>query len=161
MRIYTVTFKAVAITGVVDLFNLKPAADIPIKLHGFELSNVGGTADAGDTQEELLRVEVMRYPATVTDGSGGSTPTPRPLLPNDVAASFVARTNDTTPATTSGTVADIHATGMNVRVNTPYIYTPELRPVAAANTTRLIVKLNLAPNDSINISGTAWVEELA
>lgn len=158
-RLYTVTFTAVAITAVQELFYIKPAADKPCFLEAFYLSNVGGTADAGDAQEELLRLEVIRLPATVTASSGGTAPTPNPTAVNDAAAGFTARVNDTTVATTTGTSATMHADGWNVRV--PYVWMPppEHRfPVA--NAQALVVRLNLAPNDSINVSGTAYVREL-
>ena len=159
MRLYTVTFVAVSVTAAQELFYLKPAADKPIKLHGIELSNVGGTADAGDAQEELLRVEFIRLPATVTVGSGGTAPTPNPVLPNDVAAGFTARANDTVLATTSGTALTMGATGLNIRQPTPYTPPPEWRLVCA-NAQALVARLNTAPNDPVLVSGTAWVEEL-
>ena len=159
MRTYTVPFVAVAVSAVQDLWYLKPAADKPIKLHGFEISNVGGTADAGDAQEELLRVEVIRLPATVTAGIGGAAVTPAPITPNDVAAGFTARCNDTTVATTSGTAQTKHATGLNIRIPTPFVVPPEWRMVIS-NAEAIVIRLNLAPADAVNLSGTAWVEEL-
>ena len=65
-RAYSVIFTAVAVTATQDLFYIKPAADKICVLEAVYLSNVGGTADAGDAQEELLRVEFIRLPATVT-----------------------------------------------------------------------------------------------
>jgi hypothetical protein len=159
VRLYTVPFTAVALTVAQDLFYLKPAADKPIRLHSFELSNVGGTADAGDAQEELLRIEVIRLPATVTVGSGGAAVTPAPILPNDAAAGFTARANDTTVATSSGTAQTKVSTGLNIRQPTPYVWVPEHRLVLA-NAEALVVRLNTAPADSVSVSGTAWVEEL-
>src|SRR4051812_19024204 len=95
-RLYTVPFVGVAITAVQDLAYIKPAADKICVLEGFYPSNVGGTADAGDAQEELLRIEIIRLPATVTAGSVGTAPTPGPTAVNDSAAGFAARVNDTT-----------------------------------------------------------------
>ena len=40
MREYSVSFEAVAITLVQDLFNLQPAADKPIHLAGLTICNV-------------------------------------------------------------------------------------------------------------------------
>jgi hypothetical protein len=54
-------------------------ADKICAIEAVYLSNVGGAADAGDAQEELLRVEMIRLPATVTVGSGGTSMTPNPL----------------------------------------------------------------------------------
>lgn len=159
MRVYTVVFVAVSVTAAQDLFYLKPAADKPIKLHGFTLSNVGGTADAGDAQEELLRYEIIRVPTTVTVGSGGTAPTPNPIITNDVAAGFTSRVNDTTVATTSGTLLTLHADGLNIRAPERFWPPPEER-IVVANAQALVVRLNTAPADAVLISGTAYVEEL-
>lgn len=158
-RLYTVEFHNIAITAVQDLFYIKPAADKPVALEACYISNVGGTADAGDAQEELLRVEVIRLPATVTVGSGGSAFTPSPVEPNDTAAGFTARTNDTTVATTSGTAATLHPDGWNVRIPWTWLPPPEHR-LLAANAGAIVVRLNLAPNDSIATSGVLYVREL-
>jgi hypothetical protein len=53
-------------------------------------------------------------PATVTDGSGGSTPTPTKMDQGDAAATFTALANNTTPATTSGTASVQYATGCHI-----------------------------------------------
>lgn len=158
-RLYTCTFVATSVTAVQDLFFVKPAADKPTILEAVYLSNVGGTADAGDAQEELLRLEIIRLPATVTNSSGGASCTPTPVNTNDTAASFTARVNDTTVATTSGTALTEHAEGFNVRVGWQYVPPPEHR-IVCANAQALAVRLNTAPADAILISGTAYVREL-
>lgn len=158
-RAYTVATAAVATTTTVDLAYLKPAADKPILLEYAEVGAVGGTADAGDAQEELLRVEVIKLPATVTAGSGGTTPTPTPLAVNDTAAGFTARANDTTVATTSGTALTIVASGWNNR--SPYVYfpAPEHR-IIVANAQAVVFRLNTAPADSLLVSMYCVVREL-
>ncbi|GIV03980.1 MAG: hypothetical protein KatS3mg015_2810 [Fimbriimonadales bacterium] len=158
-RAYTVSFVATSVSAVQDLFYIKPAADKVCLLEGVYLANVGGTADAGDAQEELLRIEIIRLPATVTVGSGGTAQTPRALLVNDAAAGFTARTNDTTVATTSGTAQTLHADGVNVRVPYVLIPPPEHR-IAVANAEALVVRLQAAPADAISLSGTLYVREL-
>jgi hypothetical protein len=158
-RAYTVTFVAVAVTATQDLFYIKPAADKPCIIEQFSVSNVGGTADAGDAQEELLRIELIRLPATVTVGSGGTAPTPNPIAVNDAAAGFTARVNDTTVATTSGTAKTLLADGFNVRVPYLWLPVPEHR-IPVSNAEAVVVRLNLAPADSINLSGTITVREL-
>lgn len=158
-RLYSVVFAAVSVTAAQDLFYLKPAADKPCILEAAYCKAAGGTADAGDAQEELLRVEVIRLPATVTAGSGGTAPTPTPVNPGDAAASFTARVNDTTVATTSGTALTPHADGMNNRVGFEYVPPPEHR-LLVANAQAIVVRLNTAPADAILLSGTAYVREL-
>jgi hypothetical protein len=158
-RLYAVTFANVTVSAAQDLVYIKPAADKPCALEAVYLSNVGVAADAGDAQEELLRVEIIRLPATVTASSGGTAPTPTPVSPNDAAAGFTARVNDTTIATTSGTALTEHADGFNVRV--PYVWMPppEHR-LPVANAQAIVVRLNSTPTDALALSGTALVREI-
>lgn len=161
-RVYSLTFENVSISAAQDLFYVLPAADKVCFIEAVYLSNVGGTADAGDAQEELLRLVINRLPATVTVGSGGSasgTGTLNPLSVNDTAAGFTGRTNDTTPATTSGTARTLHADGWNIRV--PYVWMPppENR-IPVANAQAVVVKLLSTPADAVSCSGTVIVREL-
>lgn len=156
-RVYTVVFDSVAVTAAQEFFTITPADDKPCAILGWEIDNVGGTADAGDAQEELLRMILRRGHATV--GSGGSAPTPEPVCSTDGAAGFTARVNDTTLAST-GTTHDLWNGGLNVRVPGPFFYTPETVPIFSQADTRLVLRLVTAPADSINLSGTMWVAEL-
>ena len=157
-RLYVVEFHAVAATAQQDLFYLKPAADKPIVLEQLYLAASGGTADAGDAQEELLELRVVRLPATVTVGSGGNSFTPNPQQPADTAAGFTARINDTTKATTSGTALVLHSDAMNNRSPYQLPPAPEHR-LWAFNATALTVQLDTTPADSILLNGTALVRE--
>jgi len=156
-RLYTISFTAVAITAVQDLFSFIPASNIPCALEAIYVSNVGGINDAGDAQEELLRIEINRR-AAMTLGSGGSTPTIAKIYVNDATASFTTHVNDTTGAT--GTATLLHADGWNNRI--PYIWLPppEHRPIVA-NSAGISVQLVLAPNDSMNVSGSCYIRELS
>jgi len=157
-RAYTVVFENVAVAAAQDLFEIQPADDKPIELLGMVLSNVGGIADAGDAQEELLRLLVRRGHAT--SGSGGTAPTPRPLDPFSAAAGFVSEVNNTTIAST-GTTHDLHADGWNIRV--PFVFwwsDPITRPKATQQDVTIVVRLVAAPNDSVQCSGTLYVNEL-
>jgi hypothetical protein len=161
-RAYAVEFHGVTLTsagGDQDLVYVKPAADKPIVLEAFYLSNVGVAADAGDAQEELHRIEIIRLPATVTVGSGGNSMTPNALQTNDAAAGFTARINDTTVATTSGTAQWLHSDGWNVR--TPYMWMPppEHRPIVA-NAQAIVIRLASTLTDDIVCNGTAIVREI-
>jgi len=161
-RAYALTFENVAATAAQDLFYIKPTTDKICVIEAVYLCNVGGTADAGDAQEELLRLVCNRLPSTVTVGSGGSasaTGTLNPLAVNDTAAGFTGRTNDTTVATTSGTARTLHADGWNVRV--PYVWmpAPEHRPMVA-NAEAIVFKMLSTPADSISISGEIIVREM-
>jgi hypothetical protein len=124
-----------------------------------KISNVGIAADAGDAAEELLDIEMCYVPATVTASSGGATFTPQPIAINDTAAGFTARINDTTKATTSGTIVNRDSDGFNVR--SPYLYlpAPEHR-IVIANAAAITFRLNSTPTDAILCNGTMIVREI-
>lgn len=158
-RAYAVPFMNVSIAAVQDLFYIKPAADKICIIEAVYFANVGIAADAGDAQEEMLRVEGIRLPATVTVGSGGTAPTPGPFAVNDTAAGFTARVNDTTVATTSGTAVTLHPDGWNVRIPYTWMPPPEHR-IVVANAQAFVFRLNSTPTDAILTSGVCIVREL-
>lgn len=158
-RAYVIEFHGVSVTAQQDLIYIKPAADKPCIIEYAKLSVSGLNADAGDAQEELYDIEVIRVPATVTVGSGGGAFTPNPLATNDAAAGFTARINDTTKATTSGALKVLDAGGMNSRTDYIYLPLPEHRPMVA-NAEAIVLRLNSTPADAILLSGTMIVREL-
>ncbi len=154
MRMYTVQFENVAVTAAQDFFYIAPADDKPIAIHACYLSQ---STELGDTAEEQLRVQIIRGHATV--GSGGSAPTPVALYPNDGAAGFTARVNDTTIAS-AGTAVNVHSETFNVRAGWVYMPTPEMRPYCTQAQTTIVVRLLSTPADSITMGGTLYVEEI-
>lgn len=158
-RTYSVEFHNVAVSVQQDFFYIKPAADKICVIEAIYLSNVGIAADAGDAQEELWDVEMIRVPATVTAGSGGGAFTPNPLSTNDAAAGATARINDTTKATTSGTLLVLHSDGFNVRI--PYVYMPPPEHRAyVANAQAIVFRLNSTPTDAVTMNGTLVFREV-
>ena len=155
--IYTVTFENVSVSAAQDFFEITPADDKPVKILGWNVDNVGGTADAGDAQEELLRI--LLRSGHSTSGSGGSAPTPIPLVASMSAAGFAAEVNNTTIAST-GTTHDIYAGGMNVRVPYAFWLPEKCQPIISQAETRVVLRLVAAPADAVSMSGTIWVEEL-
>ena len=99
-----------------------------------------------------------RVPVTATGGSGGSTPAIGPVNPTDQAAGFVVEANNTTVATTNGTLVELMADSFNIRTGLDLSFEPECR-FGAVNATLLVVRLNVAPTDSLTMNGTIWVEE--
>lgn len=97
-RMYTAGFDNVTVgTAVQDIFMLKAGATNGIKLHHIHLEAASITTAA------QIRMRLKRGTATVTNGSGGTAPTPGAIDVNDtLAAASVLRCNDTTQATTSG-----------------------------------------------------------
>lgn len=152
--LYSVTFQAVAITAIQDLFEITPADDHPVYLHGVFINQ---HTDVGDAAEEILRWSVVR--GHTTGGSGGSTPTARSLTRGSTAG-FAAEANNTTIAS-DGTTHTLHADGFNVRAGLGHWWTPETRPGASQADTTLVVRLVAAPADSVTVDGTLYVEELS
>lgn len=156
-RMYAVSFENVSISAAQDFFEISPADDKPCIVHGLLLANSGGVNDAGDAEEEFLRLQILRGHST--GGSGGTAPTPVPLNPADSAAGFAAEVNNTTIAS-AGTAVTLLSDGINIRIPYVWIPTPECRPVVTQANTTLVVRLNAAPADSVLMSGTLYVEEL-
>jgi hypothetical protein len=151
---YAVSFEYVAVTAAVDLFELTPADDKPVAIHGIFLSQ---SSDVGDTAEEMLRVAILR--GHTTSGSGGSAATPVPLNSSaDTAAGATAETNNTTIAS-AGTAVTLHSEAFNIRAGWQFIPTPEMRPGASQANTTLVVRLMAAPADELRMSGTLIFEE--
>lgn len=151
-RMYTVAFSAVTVSAAEDLFEITPADDKPVKLRGLF---IGQSSDAGDAQDEMLQVSIIR--GHTTSGSGGSTPTPRPLSSIDVAAGFAAEANNTTIAS-AGTTHTLHTDTFNVRAGYQLWFPPECCPMASQADVTIVVRVT-APADSLTMSGTLYVEE--
>src|SRR5579862_160074 len=99
--VYSVPFKNVSISAIQDVIGIYAGSSKALEIHEVRL---GQTTITTATQ---LRLTLRRLPATVTAGSGGTTPTPIPQNKNDTAATFTAHANDaTTQASTSGTALD-------------------------------------------------------
>lgn len=108
-RIYTVSFENVTISAAQDLIGLKGSTGKVCKLRRAWL----GASNTTLQTAQSLRLNVKYGSATVTLGSGGSSPTPRPVDPGDSAASFTAVANATTPSTTSGAFVNIEPDGIH------------------------------------------------
>jgi hypothetical protein len=158
-RIYSVAFSgdiAAADTDV-DLVEILPADDKPCKLVGFVLGQISEIKEA---EEEGIRVSVIRLPATVTSGSGGSAATPAPMDSADVAAGFAAETKNTTVATTSGTAVTLDEMGWNLR-GAPverWWPDPQLRPKVKQGE-GLVVRWQTTVIDTVTMQFTAYIEE--
>ncbi len=152
-RLYTSVFQAVAVTAAQDLLSLLAPAATILKIHYF---SCGQSSDAGDAQDELLRIRFRRGMTTV--GSGGSAPAMNPVeAQNTMAALATCRANDTTAAS-AGTIVEIWEECFNVRSGYIFMPTPEMRPTIAVST-RGAFNLVAAPTDSLTMSGTIVWEE--
>lgn len=149
-RVYAVSFAPTAVTTLVDLFEIVPAAATVVKILGFEISQ---TTEFGDAEDEMLGL-VMNTGFT-SSGSGGSSATPAPLDTGASAAGFTAETLNTTQASTSGTA--VFRSAFNVRGGYSMMF-PGGMEVTTQD--RVVLALTAAPVDSIDLTGTMWIEEL-
>ena len=154
-RIYSLSFSAVSVSAAQDLFELVPATGKPIAIHEIR---IGQSSDAGDAQDEMLQVSIIRGNATTGSGGTGSL-TPVNMSQNDGACGITdAEINNTTVAST-GTPVTLITDCFNVRSGWLYVPTPICQPVIAA-ATRVCVRIT-APADAVTMSGTIVFEELA
>lgn len=157
-RIYSISHQG-ALTTAADLLELLPTDDKPVRLRGWSISQI---TEVGDTQEESVRIQVLRLPATVTSGSGspGAAITPTPMDSADVAAGVAVECLNSTIATTSGTAVVLGEYGWNVR-GTPwdFSYPDERFCPKVKQGEGLVVRLQASPADSITFAITFWIEE--
>lgn len=138
----------------VDLLCLEPADDKPIRVLSLNLHQ---TSDFGDAQDEVLSVKWVR--GNTTSGSGGNTVTPRPCVPSDAAAGFVAESFNTTAASV-GTTVTLSRHGFAVRGGLERPYTPDEVIQTTQAVGFLALRLETAPADPITIGGSVLVEEM-
>ncbi len=151
-RTYSVTFENVAIAAAQDLVQVKGAAGKTLRILRQSLACVDSTLPASQT----LRLRSQFLPATVTDGSGGSSPTPEPLDPGDAAASFTSKANNTTQASSSGTATTLEANGCHIYSGYDYAFP---RPPVIGPSESFVFALMTAPAASTHFSGSVVVEE--
>lgn len=158
-RIYTVSYQGTITNagGDTDLLEALPADDKPIRLRGFSLSQI---SEVGDAAEEGLRISVIRLPATVTSGSGGSSVTPAPMDSADTAAGATCECNNTTVATTSGTAVTMAEYGWNIRSSPYEVWFPDAAfSPKAKQGEGLIVRQQTTAADDYTGLFTFWIEE--
>lgn len=129
-RVYAVTSAGISTgTAVQDMLNVFAATQIPCLIHEVTINFEGVT-----TAQEV-RIRHKRFTSTVTNGSGGTAPTPTILEPRNLstatAAQATTHTGDTTQATTSGTSANYRFESIQVLNGYQYLPPPEDRPVIA------------------------------
>lgn len=153
-RKYWVDLTPTAVTAATtDLLCLEPADDKPIKVLSLNLHQ---TSDFGDAQDEVISVKWVR--GNTTTGSGGNTVTPRPCVPSDATAGFVAESFNTTAAS-AGTPVNGPRHGFNVRGGLERPYTPDEAFESTQAIGFLALRLEAAPADSLTIGGSVLVEE--
>lgn len=107
---------------------------------------------------QSLRLRCRFLPATVTNGSGGSSPTFVPVDPGDAAASVTAKANNTTPATTSGTPVVLQDIGVHIFAGWDFSWPAGAEPVVGPSES-FVFELLSTVTGTVNLSATVEVEE--
>lgn len=154
-RQYRVSFENVTVAAAQDLFQITGASGKIIELAAVD---VKAYTQAPTAQQLPFRIRFL--PATVTNGSGGATPTIGKTDPGDAAASFTALVNNTTKASTSGTAvvlydgAEYVNNGLSLVFDGIVLIPPPVGPSEA-----LVVELLAAPTGTLALSGTIVINE--
>lgn len=154
MRTYDVSFENVTVTAAQDLTAIIGAAGKVLKI---KRMRVGATNTSIPTAQ-MIQIRARFLPATVTNGSGGTAPTPRPLDPGDAAASFTARVNDTTKASSSGTATIMEETGVHIYAGYDFTYPQDARPTIGPSEA-FVFELLSTVSGTVALSGGVTVEE--
>lgn len=153
---YTVTFEGVAVSAAQDLISMKCAAGVPARIIRY-------WAKATDTSlpvSQMLEFRARVLPATVTQGSGGTTPTPQKIgSQTDTAASTTCHANDTSKATTSGTAAIVDEPAEHV-YNGFDSAVENRDPLNIAAAAGFVWELLSTPSGTLHLSGGVDFEEI-
>jgi len=157
LRAYSFSFTATAATGAIDYFELVAGSTVGLVLLSLDISQ---TTEFGDAQDEMVEWFVKRASGSYTSGSGGATPTGRPMRAGDSAATCTCEARNTTQLLVgSGTLVTVHNSAFNIRAGIDKIWTPETAPSCGISQA-LVVGMVSAPADSVSWCGTAIVGEL-
>lgn len=152
MAIFKVPMSAVSVSTAQDLWHIKAGTIYPVLIHEIVLSQKTLAAVEGKD------LKLIRQTTTVTQGSGGSTPTPQNIAPGGASSGCTVHMNDTTQAS-AGTLTTLHADVWQFLNGFFWMPAPEDR-IFVAPATGFIVSLVVAPSAVMAVSGTITFEEL-
>ncbi len=151
-RTYSITFEGVTVSAAQDLVQVIGAAGKTVKVLRQWVSCTDTTLATG----QMLELRSRFLPATVTNGSGGSSPAAQALDPGDAAPSVTAKSNSTTPATTSGTAVKLEENGCHLYTGYDYWFP---RPPVIGPSESFVFELLSTVSGTVHLSGGVLVEE--
>ncbi len=151
-RIYTIRATPTAVSSPVDFLEIAPGSNRPLILHKVVISPT-----QSETNQQV-QATVRTLPATLTSGSGGSTPTIHKKNESDAAGSMTVEAFNTTRATSSGTAAYHCDEGFPSQGGFEYLPDISERPIIK-NGEALVVGIEETLSGAI-VGGYAVVEEL-
>ncbi|HEV2100664.1 MAG TPA: hypothetical protein VGR45_17295 [Stellaceae bacterium] len=152
-RTYTIPFRGVSVSAVQDLCAAYCGASMAIEIVSITIGQIT------QTTVENLNISIKHLPAAVSAGSGGGSVTPVADNPTDAAATFTARINDTSQATTGGTANYPHVDVFNEVNGYQWIFPERARPSAKLSEA-LVLSLDTAPGAARTMSGSIKIREL-
>jgi hypothetical protein len=152
-RTYIIPFEQVAVSAPQDLIQVIGAAGKICRI----IQIKAGTTDTTLPTAQMLAFRARFLPATVTNGSGGTTPSINPVDPGDAAASITALANNTTKATTSGTAKVVYEDGDHIYAGVEYTF-PVRPPVGPSES--FVFELLSTVTGTVHLSGFVLVEEI-
>lgn len=153
-RRYVIPFEKISCSVAQDLISVKgPTGARVCRIIRAQVSDVDLTAPTNT----MINLRCRLATATITLGSVGAAGVINPLDLGDAAASFTARTNDTTKATTSGAFSIIEELGVNVFAGWDFMFPSP--PIIGLNE-GFVFELLTSPTAVLLLSGSLTVEEL-
>lgn len=141
-----------------DLWEILPAAELPVRIRMIRLGQISEVQDAA---EEGLRISVKRLLATVTGGSGGAAGAPEDLQKSGGSPGFASETNNATVATSSGATEVVDEIGWLNRATPMEIWYPDERfAPQCVNGEALVVRMETTLADDMTFVGSVIVEEI-
>jgi hypothetical protein len=151
-RIYTIRVAPTAVSAALDFLEIRPAAEKPVIVHKVVISPT-----ASETNQQV-EATVRTLPATLTSGSGGSTPVIGKKAESNAAAGFAVEAFNTTRATSSGTVAYHADEGFPSQGGFEYLPDISERPIVK-NGEAFVVGIEESLGGAL-VGGYAVVEEI-
>lgn len=152
-RMYNALFTDIGVSATQDLLELRAPSDAVVIIHGFAIFQ---TSDLGDSEEEVLRVQVRKGPTSGSSGSGGGTLTASPVELGDPAFGGTIERNNTTQATG---INSIYQMGWNIRLPLRVIFMPKERIVMSPSEL-FVLALPDAPSDVLTMCCELTFEEI-
>lgn len=154
-RVYSIIIDGVNVSAQQDLMNIAATANMAFTVIELDIES--------DNQSSVQQMAIVlkKMTATVTNGTGGSSFTPIPLLGSDAASTITARINDSsTRATTGGTTTKLESFSLNVLNGYNKVWgLPEMRPVWRPSE-NLILGLETTPSTTFEMRAYLKVMEL-
>lgn len=156
-RIYTVSFEQVTVSALQDLFEIYFGASIYKSVR--ILRQWLECADTTIPTAAILPIRSRILPSAVTNGSGGSTANIGKTDLGDAAASFIAKANNSSKASTTGTPSIEYEGGLHIYQGHEWMFTRPPVIIGGSGSSFVFELLAVPAGFSVKFSGGLEVEE--